>query len=80
MYIQEQWAYFFNGNPDAVLYKEPETWNVVSHINKRYSYGKSLRFSDRFYRNWAIQQGKEDDEKFEQRKQEYASNPEQWRP
>lgn len=36
------------------VFSEPETWNVISHINKRHSYGKSLRYSDRFYRNWAI--------------------------
>ena len=36
------------------MFKEPETWSVISHINKRYSYGKHIRYSDRFFRNWAI--------------------------
>ncbi|ETO24222.1 hypothetical protein RFI_12943 [Reticulomyxa filosa] len=32
---------------------ESETWGIIAHINKRHSYGKSLRFSDRFFARWS---------------------------
>ena len=56
------------------LFNEAETWNVISHINKRYSYGKSLRYSDRFYRNWAIQIGAEEDKLNKQRQNDWRGS------
>ncbi len=56
------------------MYNESETWNVIAHVNKRYSYGKSLRYSDRFYRNWAIEIANQEDAKFEEGRIEYARN------
>ena len=67
--IQEQWGFYFKGE-ERTLYNEQETWNVIAHVNKRYSYGKSLRYSDRFYRNWAIRAAQEDDKIAAQRNED----------
>mmetsp|Transcript_683 Transcript_683/g.1023 ORF Transcript_683/g.1023 Transcript_683/m.1023 type:complete len:257 (-) Transcript_683:474-1244(-) len=70
MKLHEQWNYFFQG-VDGCLFTEAETWNVIAHINKRHSYGKSLRYSDRFYRNWAIQLAQEEDTRFQATRRDY---------
>ena len=70
--IKEQWNFYFR-NETGTLFNECETWNVVSFINKRYTFGKSLRYSDRFYRNWAIRKAKEDEKRFAAGREEYAS-------
>ena len=58
--IQKQWKYYFDGMSEP-LFNESETWNIIAHINKRWSYGKALRYSDRFYRNWAIKIANQND-------------------
>eukprot|EP00483_Globobulimina_turgida_P013448 UN13472 len=78
MKLHKQWNLFFRGDDSQALYNDAETWNVMAHINKRYSYGKSLRYSDRFYRNWAIQVAKQEDEKFQQGRIEHARKNSAW--
>ena len=63
MTLSDDWNHY---RPSLMMFNEPETWNVISFTNKCHSYGKSLRFADRFYSNWAKKLTLEIDRKTQQ--------------
>eukprot|EP01084_Bolivina_argentea_P246911 413127_1 len=79
MKLHQNWQFFFRGDDAESLYNEAETWNVIAHVNKRHSYGKSLRYCDRFYRNWAIEIARQEDEYTKDARIKWAQTQNQFR-
>ena len=50
---QTHWNWHLHHTKFIQHWNETEVWRITQFINKRHTYSKSLKYSDRFYRNWA---------------------------